>query len=178
MRLLQSSVGYGGTSFANSDDIEDHMRHPSLITRYSALSLFAAIAVCAQPAAAQTSAGIRAGVSADPDQFYFGGHVETQPLVEQLRFRPNVEIGIGDDITTVALNVEFAYHFRQPGRTWNIYAGAGPALNIIDSERDTDVGGGFNILVGVTHTAGLFFEFKVGVVDSPGVKFGVGYTFR
>jgi hypothetical protein len=38
--------------------------------------------------------------------------------------------------------------------------------------------GGFNILLGVQHTRGLFFELKVGAGDSPDLKFGVGYTFR
>ena len=79
--------------------------------------------IAASPAAAQTSAGIRAGLSVNPDQFYFGGHVETPPLVDQLRFKPNIEIGVGNDVTVVALNVEFAYVFPSQ-RDWNVYAGA------------------------------------------------------
>lgn len=34
-----------------------------------------------------------------------------------------------------------------------------------------------NILTGLAHAGGLFTEFKVGALDSPGVKFGIGYTF-
>ena len=130
----------------------------------------------ALPAAAQ-DAGVRAGVSADPEQFYFGGHLETSPLVDRLRFRPNAEIGLGDDVTVIALNFEFAYFFpsRQP---WQLYAGGGPALNIIDTESDTEPEGGFNILVGAQHREGLFIEFKIGAVDSPDIKFGVGFTWR
>jgi hypothetical protein len=129
------------------------------------------------PAAAQTSAGIRAGLSVDPDQFYFGGHMETPPLVDRLRFKPNVEIGIGNDITLVALNIEFAYVFPSR-RAWNVYAGGGPALVITDTRDDTDSGGGFNLLVGAEHQSGLFTEIKVGFVDSPDFKIGVGYSFR
>jgi hypothetical protein len=121
--------------------------------------------------------GVRAGVSVDPDQFYFGGHVETAPLVDRLRFRPNVEIGIGDDTTLVGFNIEFAYFFPSRNR-WQIYAGAGPALNFIDRNDDSDVEGGFNVLVGVQHREGLFFEFKVGALDSPDLKIGVGFTWR
>jgi len=136
--------------------------------------LFATIA--AANAAAQ-SPGVRAGVSVDPDQFYFGGHYETAPLVDHLRFRPNIEIGLGDDVTVVGFNVEFAYFF--PSRSpWQLYAGAGPALNLIDFNDNTEVEGGFNILFGVQHTQGLFFEFKVGAIDSPDFKFGVGFTWR
>jgi hypothetical protein len=128
-------------------------------------------------ASAQTTGGVRAGVSVDPDQFYFGGHVETPPLVDEIRFRPNVEIGIGSDLTVVAANLEFTYRFPSQ-RDWYVYAGSGPALTFVDTEDDTDAGGGLNILIGVEHSGGLFAEFKVGILDSPRVKFGVGYSFR
>src|SRR5262245_48972653 len=104
-------------------------RLPRLFT----LALLCAAIVCAaSPASAQTF-GIRAGVSADPDQFYFGGHLETRPLVDRLHFRPNVEVGVGNDVTLVAVNFELAYKFRAQ-RAWTPYAGAGPALNLYYSE--------------------------------------------
>lgn len=139
-------------------------------------TLIVVFALLAAPAAAQAVGG-RIGVSTDPDQFYFGGHVETAPLVDRVHFRPNVEIGIGDDTTLVALNFEFVYRFpsQQP---WTLYAGGGPALNIVDTDRDTETEGGFNIVLGVQHRSGLFTEIKVGALDSPNVKFGVGYVFR
>ena len=130
----------------------------------------------AAPAVAQT-VGVRAGVSIDPEQFYFGGHAETPPLVDRLHFRPNLEIGVGDDRTITALNVEFAYLFPSP-EAWSVYAGAGPALNVIARAGDTDSEAGFNVLVGVAHEDGLFGEVKVGTFDSPRLKFGVGYAFR
>jgi hypothetical protein len=140
-----------------------------------ALAALLVLAAAALPAEAQ-SFGARAGASVDPDQFYFGGHLETPDLVENLRFRPNVEIGIGDDRTLIGLNFELAYHFRMQSQ-WHVYAGAGPALNIIDRESDTDAEGGFNILLGVEHRRGLFFEIKVGTIDSPEFKIGIGYVF-
>jgi hypothetical protein len=130
----------------------------------------------AAPASAQDF-GVRAGVSIDPDQFYFGAHAQTAPLVDRLRFRPNAEIGVGDDVTVIAFNFEFAYFFPT-SQPWQFYAGAGPALNIVDTENDTDPTGGFNILLGVEHRKGLFVEFKVGTIDSPEIKFGVGYTWK
>lgn len=134
------------------------------------------LAVLATPAAAQAVAG-RVGVSTDPEQFYFGAHAETAQLVDRVHFRPNVEIGIGDDRTLVALNFEFIYRFpsQQP---WALYAGGGPALNIVNNDRNSDAGGGFNIVLGAQHRGGLFTEIKVGALDSPGFKFGVGYVFR
>jgi hypothetical protein len=129
------------------------------------------------PAMAQ-DAGIRGGISVDPDQFYFGGHFETAPLIDHLYFRPNLEVGFGDDLVLLAANMEFVYKFTTR-RAWNLYAGAGPALNVyMPDEGESDTDAGLNILVGVEQSRGLFFEFKIGAIDSPDFKFGVGWTFR
>jgi hypothetical protein len=143
--------------------------------RFVATALFVCTAF-AGPAAAQ-ELGVRAGVSVNPDQFYFGGHAETAPLVANLHFRPNLEVGIGDHTTLVAFNIEFAYHFPSP-RAWHVYAGGGPALNFIRVRGETASEGGLNLLAGVQHARGLFAELKVGTLDSPDVKIGVGYAFR
>ncbi len=139
----------------------------------------------ASSSAAQEHVGVRVGVSGDPDQFFFGGHLETAPLLDRLVFRPNAEIGVGSDRVLIAFNLEFAYKIPLDDNPWTVYVGAGPALNIVsfddDGDRrgrdDTEVEGGFNILVGAEHGGGLFTEFKVGASDSPDVKFMVGYAF-
>ena len=134
----------------------------------------------ATPALAQDG-GIRGGISVDPDQFYFGGHLETGPLVERLHFRPNVEVGFGDDLTLIAANMEFVYKFSRT-RGLNLYAGGGPALNVFmfdgAGDNDSETEAGFNVLVGAETPRGLFFEFKLGLIDSPELKFAVGYTWR
>lgn len=137
------------------------------------------------PAIAQEAVGVRVGVSADPDQFLFGGHLETAPLLERLVFRPNAEIGVGNDLVVIGLNFEFVFKIDLDDQGWTPYLGAGPAINIIDrnddgrrrGDDDTDVEGGFNILIGVEHEGGLFTELKVGALDSPDLKFIVGYAF-
>lgn len=122
-------------------------------------------------------AGLRGGVSVDPDQFYFGAHFETRPVVDRLHFRPNLELGVGDDVFTTTVNFEFVYKFPiQP--TWRLYVGAGPAVNFYSYDGGNSTDPGVNFLVGAEVTNGLFFELKVGAIDSPEVKFGVGYTFR
>ena len=128
--------------------------------------------------------GVRVGVSGDPDQFFFGAHVETSPIIDHLTFRPNAEIGVGDDLTLFAFNFEFAYWIPLKNQPWRVYLGGGPALVIASPHNDhphdgnTDVGGGFNIMIGIQHRKGLFAEFKVGAIDSPSVKFAVGYVFK
>jgi len=146
------------------------------ITRLS--FLLVALFVLASSASAQDG-GLRGGLTVDPDQFYFGGHLETPPLIDRLYFRPNVEVGFGDDLTLIGANMEFVYKFPSRGG-WGIYAGGGPALNVymVDDADDSDTDAGLNLLVGVENSRGLFFEFKMGAVDSPDFKFGVGWTFR
>jgi hypothetical protein len=136
------------------------------------------------PARAQ-GVGVRAGASAAPDQFYAGVHFETVELAERLRFRPNVEVGVGDNLTLVAVNFEFTYRLppaapRLPRSLsmWHLYVGGGPALNIFRFPNDTRSEGGFNGLIGLAHTSGLFAEAKVGALKSPNFKFAVGYTFH
>ena len=142
--------------------------------------LLGVVVFSATPALAQDG-GIRGGISIDPDQFYFGGHLETAPLIEGLYFRPNVEVGFGDDLTLIGANMEFVYKFTR-SRALNFYAGAGPALNVYmfdgDGDNDSETEAGFNVLVGAETSRGLFFEFKLGTIDSPDFKFGVGYTWR
>ena len=122
--------------------------------------------------------GVRAGASVDPDQFYFGGHYESRPLVDQLHFRPNLELGVGDDTTTLALNFEFVYKLPIDGSPWSLYAGGGPAVNFYSFNDNSSTEGGLNVLFGAETAQGLFFELKLGALDSPDLKFGVGYTWR
>jgi hypothetical protein len=144
------------------------------------------VSMWAAPAAAQERMkyGVRAGVSAEPEQFFFGGHFETRPLLERLTFKPSVEIGVGDGATLVALNLEFAYRIPIEQQPFALYIGAGPAANIYSLNGDTPgaggdgVHGGFNFFVGLQHDKGLSIELKVGAVDSPSLKFMVGYSFK
>lgn len=141
----------------------------------------AAVLLGAAPASAQ-GPGVRAGVSIDPDQVFIGGHYETDELVDHVHFRPSIDAGFGDDLTHIGLNFEFAYKFpRRKG--WGLYAGAGPAVNIYSHDanggnRDSTTEAGMNFFVGVEQYAGLFFEFKIGALDSPNLKFAVGWSFR
>jgi hypothetical protein len=134
----------------------------------------------AGPAWAQTSAGLRAGASGSPNQFFLGGHIETGPVADHVTFRPNVEVGVGDGLTVLTINLEFVYHVPIRHHPWSVYVGGGPAAVIVSprGRGQSDGGGGFNLLLGLQARRGLFTELKVGFLDSPEVKFTVGYAFR
>jgi hypothetical protein len=135
------------------------------------------------PAFAQSEFGVRVGVSADPTQFIVGAHAESMSFLGHVTFRPNVEVGLGNDVTSVAGNFEFVYSVPMQGSASRVYFGAGPAIVGFrgDSPRPRgadESGGGFNVLLGAESAKGFFAEFKVGFVASPEVKALIGYAFK
>jgi hypothetical protein len=155
-----------------------------MIRRAVVTGAILAASLWATPALAQGRQwGVRGGVSADPDQFFVGGHYETKPLIEKLTFKPNIEIGFDDNSVLAALNFEFAWTIPVKNKPFAVYFGGGPSVNIFnrddEGEGDGDnVGPGFNFLAGLQLKQGLFFEIKLGVIDSPDFKFTVGYSFK
>jgi hypothetical protein len=158
----------------------DHWEKSTWRAALCRLAVGCFLAVAAEPSAfAQSGPGIRAGVGADPDQFFIGGHYVSRPIWDRMRFQPNVEAGFGDDATVVAFNAEFGYWMRLSAE-WDAYFGGGPAMNLIsrDGKDGTDVEPGITVLAGIRYRSGLFFEMKVGAIDSPNFRLAVGYTFR
>jgi hypothetical protein len=126
--------------------------------------------------------GPRIGLSIDPDQFFFGGHIDFGEAFPHVRFQPNIEIGIDDDVTLVQLDADFHYRFLESWDVWNPYLGGGIGWVHAAFDRgrdDSDVQihavGGIEKYI----SRGKFFiETKLGVVDeSPDWKFLVGWTF-
>jgi len=129
-------------------------------------------------------AGLVAGVSASPDQFYIGGNVMAGKIEKDFWFRPGLEVGFGHSTTLVGLNGEFVYLMDLRKSPWTAYFGGGPAIIITTLHRDspannsTDVGPGFNFLAGLRKSQGIFGEIKIGAMDSPAFKIGIGYSFK
>lgn len=150
------------------------------MTSRASLVLLALLIVGGFPSAsaAQLAPGVQAGVSGDPDQFFVGAHLESGPFVDRLRFRPGIDFGFGDNLTTIAGNLDFVYRVPFPRSAWSMQIGAGPAINVYNFDDDSEVEPGFNVLFGVRHSRGFFTELRFGFIDSPEIKWAIGYTFR
>jgi hypothetical protein len=148
------------------------------VTRVSFL-LVAGFLLAGGGLASAQGLGVRGGVTINPDQIHFGGHYESPALIEHLHFKPNIEIGVGDDTTLVAANFEFVYKFGAYG-DWGFYAGGGPSVNFYSfDEADGETEGGVSALIGAETRRGLFFEVKLGLTDeTPDAKFSVGWAWR
>jgi hypothetical protein len=150
-------------------------------TILSSLLLISVFMLATGTASAQKGFGLRAGASDDPDQFYFGGHLDVAEVVERFWFRPNAEVGLGHGLTLFSLNGEFVYDVPIKSREWVPYFGGGPAFLIgtfrTPGGRETNTGGGFNFVGGIRQRKGLMGELKLGAFDSPDIKLGIGWTW-
>ena len=150
-----------------------------LVFAATILLLFAS----ASAARADVSAGVRGGLSVDPDQVLFGGHLEFPRIADRLYVVPSAEAGFGDDLFTLSFNGDLQYRFKVRSEV-RPYAGGGLSLYFVDSDfggSDTQLG--VNILGGIFFgrraSRPMFIEAKVGLTDEmPDWKFLFGVTFR
>jgi hypothetical protein len=142
------------------------------------------------PARAETgvlAGGLRLGFSVDPDQIVFGGQLQVGPVAPQLTFDPSLDLGFGDDVTTIAMNFDLHYHFLLEDSDWRPYVGPGIGIAFYEFDRqppfsddsDTEVGGNIVLGTDVRTRAGndFFGEFRLGLGDIPDLKLMVGWNF-
>jgi len=139
-------------------------------------------------------AGFRIGTGLDPELFLVGVQARMGPIFSpDLWFRPNVEIGFGEITTMVGVNLDFIYRLPISARQgkWSTYFGAGPALNFTSQDFNKEDANtsihwgdfayktGFNILMGMQHRRGPFFEVKTSIYSqpSPVLRLVGGYSF-
>lgn len=93
----------------------------------------------AAPAAAQdigfNTWGLRAGAGDDPDQIVFGVQFDMGEFIQNLRFQPNVEVGVGDDTTILSLTAPVHYRVPLEGAL-TVYGGGGLTVGFIDVDED------------------------------------------
>jgi opacity protein-like surface antigen len=167
--------------------------------RSSAIPLFLVLTLAiAAPAIAQSSAGgsglgwegwgVRVGASSDPDQVYGGFHFDLGHFARDVRFRPTIELGIGDDVTLLQALAEAHYVFSKV-QVWKPYVGGGVGLSWVEiddappqvDDSDTDIAlmGIGGVETSLKSGARFFMELKIGFGDDdPDFKVGLGWTWR
>lgn len=144
--------------------------------RLSALAAALVAAVCltagraeAQPADSEAQAwafGVMGGLSASPDRFIVGGHIESpalsQRLLDRVTLRPTLTLGFGDGDTLIEASLEFVLWLPLPETDWSVYMAAGPGISRVTfgGQGGADVGGVVNFGVGFQHSGGLFAGLK------------------
>jgi hypothetical protein len=151
--------------------------------------------------------GVQGGVGLDPEIVDVGVHASIGPIFSpNLRFRPVLEIGLGEITTILGINLDFLYTF--PGYTgetqWIPYLGGGPNFGLshrgfetedsdnVDAEvngedvdetggrfdfSDTDFNGGMNFIVGMRKQNGVFIEMKATAWGVSNIRLLAGFNF-
>lgn len=124
--------------------------------------------------------GPRVGLSDDPDQVVGGVHFHLGEFAPNVFWQPSVDIGFGDDVTTLTGNVLVAYRFR-PDFELQPYVGGQLTVafyDIDDAGSETEIGpavvGGFETAMGETT---FLLELQLGFGDIPDTKLMAGWRF-
>lgn len=126
--------------------------------------------------------GFRIGYGTDPDQFVAGLQFDTGKITRWLHFVPSVDVGFGDNVTTLALNGDLKIFAPLPKSTVVFYGLAGPALAIWwpdEGDRDTDVGVnlGFGARMELGEVGWYNLETRFGLGDVPEWRILIGILF-
>ena len=135
-----------------------------------------------------TGAGPRVGFSVKPDQIVFGGHVVIGEIAPSTTFDPSLELGLGDNLTTVNFNLDLHYHFTINETDWKPYIGAGIGIAFVEADQSdfqdsstTGVGGSLILGAGIPTKSGnrFFGEIKFGFGDEiADLKLMAGWNFK
>jgi len=129
--------------------------------------------------------GVRVGGSTSPSQIYGGFHFELGEFARDVRFRPTVEVGFGDDRTVLQAVAEVHYVFSKV-QVWKPYVGGGIGWTWENrdkvptgqnkSNNDLALEGIGGVQTKMKSGTLLFFELKIGFGElDPNLKAAVGW---
>jgi hypothetical protein len=140
--------------------------------------------------------GVRVGVSQgpslegdfDPDQIYGGVHFELGEFARDVRFRPVLEVGFGDDVTLLQAIADVHYVFSKV-QVWKPYVGGGVGLTFVklndapsgvdDTDNEIGLMGVGGIETKLKSATKFFLEVRVGLGDDdPDLKLGAGWSWK
>ncbi len=159
-----------------------------MLKNWLVIGALALVPVAAHAQAMVTSAGPRGGLSMNPDQIALGGQLSLRGFAPDWSFDPNFELGFGDGVQVVQLDLDARYHMRLEGSEWRPYVGGGLGIAFASVDNapgfadNSDTGAGLNLVGGFiipTRSANEWFlELRLGVGDIPDLKIMTGVNFR
>ena len=110
-------------------------------------------------------------------------------LFPGFQLRPGAEIGLGDDLTTFALNGDLLYRFTElETAEWGMFVGGGlgwyhtkwdspPGFSGDDSRTDVGLTGLCGVLRKLPSGQEVSLELRIGLEDAPDFKLTAAWTF-
>ncbi len=128
-------------------------------------------------AAFATGVQPRLGLGIDPDQFVFGVLFKVTPVGKIANFAPSVDLGVGDNVTTITGNFDFLFPLSLQNSDTEIYIGAGPTLAFYSFDGGDDSEVGISAVAGIElpTRSSTTLEVRIGIGDIPDLKFLVGF---
>jgi len=117
--------------------------------------------------------GVRLGVASDADQVVGGAHVNFGEVANHLRFQPDLQLGSGDDVTTLYGTAPLYYRFQRFGSGMTPYAGGGLAVGWVDYDAPPGFEDESDVEVGGKATGGVEWERRDGA--AMGVELSLGF---
>ena len=169
------------------------------LSRLLASSLLVAIAVATLPSATASDLGYRGwgprvGLTDSPDQVIGGVHWDLGEWGPHVVFQPDLEFGIGDDVTAIDFTFPATYHWENLGGNVEPYVGGGVVLAVFkfDDDFNNGLGNGegddTEFEVGIEAIGGVewrlksgndfFLELSIGFGDIRDAEVVAGWTFR
>ncbi len=119
--------------------------------------------------------GLRVGVTSDPDQVVGGVQFDFGEFADNLRFQPDLQAGVGDDVTTLYATLPVHYRFRGTGQDFTPYAGGGIAFGFVDVDLPAGSSGDdTSFEVGGRLTGGLEWARRNGGAFAIELSLGIG----
>ena len=116
--------------------------------------------------------GLRGGFGLDPDQFVLGAQFSLGKALSIARVVPSVDVGFGDNMTTIDFNADFLLRLIVEGTSFGFYGGGGPTLAYIDFKNSSsDWKLGLSVTVGaqvpILKKNATNIEARLGIGDIP-----------
>ncbi len=134
--------------------------------------------------------GPRVGLADEPDQVVVGAHFDFGEFSTSVAFRPNVELGLGDDRTILAVTAPAHYRWDRLRDTDVVpYAGAGVSAAIVNRDDrpgkkgdDTDFEFSLRAIGGaefpLKNERSFFVEISLAIGDPHDIQAIVGWNLR
>ncbi len=134
--------------------------------------------------------GPRIGLADDPDQVVVGAHFDLGEFSRYVAFKPNLELGFGDDHTILTLTAPVHYRWeRLRGTDVVPYAGAGVSAAIVNRDDrpgkkgdDTDFEFSLRAIGGaefpLRNERSFFIEINLAIGEPHDIQAIVGWNYR
>lgn len=126
--------------------------------------------------------GVRGGLGLDPDQFVMGAQFSLGKALSIARVVPSVDVGFGDNVTTIDFNADLLLRLNVEGTSFGFYGGGGPTLAFIDvKDAGSDWKLGLSVTVGaqvpILKKNATNIEARLGIGDIPDFRLLFAFIF-